>query len=265
MSDSTEIPVAFSDSIRPLRIAGAVMEWAGDSLVVRTRMPPSRHVLNVPAATVWLLCDGGRSPSAIASEIERVFPEEAARIPLDVERTLRDLSAAHLIRPSVSDQEGRRTLRVAFSNFAPDYDVCSSYFTWLLTHRYDVLLVDPSSGSPDVLFYSTARATGFDHRDADRTMTRKVLVTDGDESPDFSECDFAFSPHRVASADVGRHHRLPFGCIQSVRRSYARPGNSEHYAEDVICERLGGLLFEIATARDALPRPRGSGLSRQRR
>lgn len=244
-----QTPVSLSRSARPSRCAGVVMAWAGDTLHVHTKMPPCRHALNVSAASVWLLCDGSRSQEAIASELERLFPGEAPCIQGDVARTLRDLRSAGLIGPHSQDQGQRPIIRVAFSNFPPGYDVHGSYFTWLLTHLGDVLLVDPASGRPDVLFYSAARAWGFDHRDTDRAVTRKILVTDDAAPLDFSECDFAFSPHPVAAEDIGRHYRLPCGCVRIDSTLLERPGSSEHYAADIVCARLQRVLFGPAPER----------------
>ncbi len=233
------------------------MTRVGEALVVHTRGPATRHALSPSATLVWLLCDGRHTPQEMGQKLAAVFPEAAARIHADVDRTLQGLRASHLIRLDRPGDSERPLLRVAFSNFPPDYEVALSYFSWLLTHLYDVLLVDPAEGNPDIVFYSTFPPAGYDQRDVDRSRTKKVLVTDEAGPPDFSECDFAFTTQRVAAAHAGQHRRLPAGCVR-IDWPGARASESDAYLELPACHSLRRALFEPAEAADATGHVAGS-------
>jgi hypothetical protein len=68
---------------------GVVMEPTGDGLVVYLPSPESLHLLDGPAALVWVLADG-RSPADVCSAVAARFPG-TPRLPEDVVRTLDDM------------------------------------------------------------------------------------------------------------------------------------------------------------------------------
>ena len=87
-------------------------------------------------------------------------------------------------------------LKLAFSDFWPNFDPADNYFTDLLSERYTVVL----RREPDLLIFSN---WGFDY---ETYSCRRVFYTGENRRPDFSICDYAFSFDHI---DHPRHYRLP--------------------------------------------------------
>ena len=191
------------------RRPGIVMEQFPDGLVARRRGERDEVRLNHTAALLWLLCGGRECVSGIRAQVRALYPDAGGELARDVTEGVSDLLARRVIRMGATEFSVRPLLRVAFSNFWPRFDRRDNYFIWMLTHRFDVILVDPRSETPDVLFYSIHAAAGFDHHSVDRERTRKIFFARGGGSPSFSECDFVLTTRAVEDPPVDRHLQLP--------------------------------------------------------
>lgn len=88
---------AIGGDARP-RLARSVRLKADATRGGHVLLAPERVVAaNGSAAAILELCDGSRSPAAIADELGRRYGADPARVAADVEAVLADLAAKRLI------------------------------------------------------------------------------------------------------------------------------------------------------------------------
>ncbi len=149
---------------------GLVMQWSGENLILWASHNQSKHTLSPTAALIWLLCDGRLSVVEIKDRLSRLYPDQVPVIDGDVSRALGNLQAWGLLDVP-HNRPLRPLIRVGFCNFWPGFDTSNNYFLWMLTYKCDVMLVDPRSGDPDLIFYSIFPPNSFDHSHVDRSRT----------------------------------------------------------------------------------------------
>lgn len=191
------------------RRPGIVMEQLAEGMVAREWREPLELRLNQTASLLWLLCGGKERVFEIRDQLRALYPDAGGQLESEVSEGLSELRARRLLRVAATEFSVRPLLRVGFCNFWPRFDPRDNYFTWMLTRRFDVILVDPRTDTPDVVFFSIHASAEFDHGRVERSRTRKILFARGGARPNFSECDFAFTTRPVENAPVGQHLQLP--------------------------------------------------------
>ena len=231
------------------RRPGVVMEQEVDGWMARERQGRLQVRLNQTAALLWALCSGTERLSEIRDRLRGLYPDAGDQLESEVTEGLSGLRAGRLIRVAATPLSPRPLLRVGFCNFWPRFDRRDNYFVWMLTHRFDVIVVDPRTDAPDVVFYSIHASAEFDHQRVDRARTRKILFAKGGGRPNFSDCDFAFTTRPVEDAPVDRHLQLPLWSLfvdwDLYRRSEALPTDDASAARChplEVCSRLYDVL-----------------------
>ncbi|MCP4715348.1 MAG: PqqD family peptide modification chaperone, partial [Deltaproteobacteria bacterium] len=240
-----------ADESYPTRKSGVVMRWSGEDLLLRSkRDKASQSLINRTAATIWLFCDGQTRISEIIDRLQRHYPEQRQQVKTDILQAAAHLRARGLLDFAEAPQPVRPFVRVGFADFWPEFQVDDNYFLWMLTFKFDVMLVIPGDDTPDLLFCSTYPLNGFDLHQVDRARTHKILVSADMASPDFSAYDFAFSPHTVTGPFASRHCLLPLWSLYVDWDAYAQAGLPAgekhflaHYHPDRVCVRLYNALF----------------------
>ena len=168
----------------------------------------------------------------------------------DVLQALADLRARGLLLSVAQPQPARPLIQVGFAGFGPGFRGDDNYFLWMLAQGFDVILVDPEQDTPDLLLYRDPPAGRFDHRCVDRDRTFKILVSADSQPPDFSQCDYAFTPGPVYGAFTGRHCELPVWCLYLDWDAYAKSELTfseqrlpAQYRPEQVCARLHDALF----------------------
>ena len=92
----------------------------------------------------------------------------------------------------------KKDLKIAFVDFASDFDVNNNDFISILSERYNVVV---DSKNPDYLFYSN-----FGNRYLKYDCIR-IFYTGECITPDFNLCDYAMAFDRISFGD--RYLRMP--------------------------------------------------------
>jgi Coenzyme PQQ synthesis protein D (PqqD) len=105
-----------AEALRPLREAaiaattlrprrrGTVLSYdAGEELLVYHPGSEAAVSLNLTAAAIWELCDGGRSVSEIVGALWSACGEDASVIDADVRRVIAELHALNLVLLAEAD------------------------------------------------------------------------------------------------------------------------------------------------------------------
>ncbi len=142
------------------------MVQSGDGLLLGSREGRPGLRLNRTAALTWLLCDGTLRHREIVARIGDLHPDQAGEIPAEVSSLLEELLDSGRIRRVAIPGE-RPVLRVSFSGFWKTFDPGDNYLTWMLSCRYDVLVVEAGS-VPDLQFFCSSAPP--DPWDRDRTI-----------------------------------------------------------------------------------------------
>jgi len=192
-----------------VRSPGLVMQWRGPHLNVRSKQNKGGHWLNQTAALIWFLCDGQARVGDLIDHLQSRYPDQTGQVASDVNQALAELRARGLLSFADQPQAVRPLIKVGFAGFGPGFFAGDNYFLWMLTHKFDVEVVIPEQETPDLLFYRAPPKESFDHRRIDRTQTLKVLVSADGLTPDFSECDYAFSPNFVTGRFAEQHCQVP--------------------------------------------------------
>lgn len=98
-------------------------------------------------------------------------------------------------------------LNIAFADFPSWFDPKNNFIYDALVLHYHVNIISTPLEKTDILFYS---CFGFRHYQWPQD-TLKVYYTGENNVPNFNECDFALSFHRINFNN--RHFRLPLYCI----------------------------------------------------
>lgn len=239
------------------RRPGFLLVREGEDYFLQSRRQGRRVRLNPTGAFLWLLCDGGTRVEEIVRRVEAQYPDAPARIRADVLAALRDLAAEGLVRIGAHAYTARPSVRVGFSGFWPAFDPRDNYFSSMLAERFDVVLVDPRGEMPDLLFYSTRERPELDHRRVDRRRTFKVFFGFTPHSPDFGECDFAFTTEPVEDRHRDRHCRVPAAALFVDWNVYRRSRHGlppDRLLEEAdpakACNRLVAALVENGAQRE---------------
>lgn len=103
----------------------------------------------------------------------------------------------------------KKDLRIAFVDFASDFDVNNNDFISILSERYNVVI---DSKNPDYLFYSN-----FGNRYLKYDCIR-IFYTGECITPDFNLCDYAMAFDRISFGD--RYLRMPLYRLFLYRKQY---------------------------------------------
>ena len=197
LDGATRIPCRSMKEAYLTRDAGHVMVRSGEGLLLCSRQQRPALRLNRTAALTWLLCDGALQRGEIVDRIRGLYPDRAEEVLTEVPALLDELLADGRLR-SLAVACERPVLRVSFRGLWKAFDPGDNYLTWMLSFRYDVLVIE-SGSIPDLCFFGTAAADDPDVTlDRDRTLTVFVgpaavaavtaadfaLVHDGDDDED---------------------------------------------------------------------------------
>ena len=250
-----------SDDLPLARRAGIVCKWTQHGLVLWTRRNALELELNNTAALIWLLCNGQLTSKGVKETLKKQYPKQGENIETDVTETLSHLHAHNAIELIKDRGSCRPLLRVGFCNFWTDFDTHDNYFLWMLTHRFDVLLVDPDSMEADLVFYSTFPSKRGDAARVDCSRTLKVLFTLELSNDDLSKFDYAFCAapsYRV----VGQYVRLPLWSLyldwESYKKSeasFSDSGAPSLYKPENVCAQLYDALFRGVLPEQHEPEP----------
>lgn len=117
-----------------------------------------------------------------------------------------------------------KEISVKFVDFWPSLDCGDNKFTRALAAKYDVRVIpDESAEKPDILFYSLFGTRHFGYRDC-----VKVYFTGENDVPDFNECDYALSFHRMDFG--GRHLRYPLYMLYEIEDALKTPSLTDSRA-----------------------------------
>ena len=133
------------------RRAGCSMVKSGDGLRLVSRETGHRLSLNRTAALTWLLCDGSLRHREAVARVQELYPGREPEVETETHDLLDELEAGGWIRRRAVASE-RPVLRVAFRGFWEGFDPGDNYLVWMLSFRYDVLVVEETS-IPDLLFF----------------------------------------------------------------------------------------------------------------
>ncbi len=186
------------------RRPGLLMSRSGPELVLRSRGDGAELRLNATAALLWLLCDGELRESEILARVRELYPDQADEVAAEVPDALDSLRRQGLLRDRAAVTAPRPVLRVAFSGLDDESD----YLAWMLSYRYDVLVVGPES-IPDIQFFSP-RAEDSEDSLVDRDRTLRVFCGSASELPEPSDCDFGLAS---GGEDGDRRLALPSWCF----------------------------------------------------
>lgn len=115
-------------------------------------------------------------------------------------------------------------ITVKFTDFWPGFDPQHNKFVDALASRHRVtVLADDSPGRPRLLIYS---CFGQDHLRYPDAI--KVYYSGENDVPDFNECDYALSLHRIDFG--GRHMRYPLYMLYEHREAMHRAHISDEAA-----------------------------------
>ncbi|MEM7582606.1 MAG: glycosyltransferase [Acidobacteriota bacterium] len=135
-----------------------------DGLLLRARDTRTRLRLNRTATLAWLLCDGTLEAEELVARLQQLHPDHAEAVTVEIPGLLNQLlESGHLRTRPVAWE--RPLLRVSFGGFWQDFEPGDNYFTWMLSYRYDVLIVPPSS-IPDLDFFGPhcdVESVAWDH------------------------------------------------------------------------------------------------------
>jgi len=81
-------------------------------------------------------------------------------------------------------------MTISFTDFWPDFQPESNFFTDLLKSINDKIQIIPFSNDTDILIYS---CFGNQHQQTNRQKTKKVFYTGESIRPNFDECDYSWT------------------------------------------------------------------------
>jgi len=97
----------------------------------------------------------------------------------------------------------KRSIKVDFASFWPNFDKTDNYFYHLLSTNYNVKITNES---PDLLFYSVDYGGQKEHLNKSYRNSKKIFFTGENVMPDFEICDASFS--FMENID-NKNYRLP--------------------------------------------------------
>lgn len=103
----------------------------------------------------------------------------------------------------------KKNIKIAFVDFASDFDVNNNDFTSILSERYNVII---DQKNPDYLFYANF---GDHYLDYDCI---RIFYTGECIAPDFNLCDYAMAFERMSFGD--RYLRMPLYRLFQYRKQY---------------------------------------------
>lgn len=210
-----------SDSMKnccPIRIPGHILTWNDDFLIVRSKEKNSHYKLNPSAASIWLMCDGRMNTTSIEHLLHSRYSEKKTSIADDLIKILEMLKDYQLIEVidrdiafihSFSTTCLSPVIRIGFCNLWKEFDITENYIVQMLTHTFNVMVVDLQKDDADLIFYSTFHDKEFNHKQIDRSKSFKILLNYEKTPIDFSECDYAFSDQPLDEQFAGCHYQLP--------------------------------------------------------
>ncbi len=222
------------------------MRWEADELVLWSRNVATR--LNAGAMIVWFLCDGCRSVGEIKRQLSEAYADTRDIVEQDVDAILGNLIEAGALKtiPEAASAPSK-PLRVGFCGFWPGFSPRDNYFLWMLTVRFQVLLVDPPSGELDFLFDGDA----IDPGSAPGVRAKHRVQVCLRSAPDFESYDYVFSEGKVKPDLAHRHFGLPAWSLLIDWRQCSDPASpfrgrdfSSLYPPEIACAYLYGALFE---------------------
>lgn len=105
----------------------------------------------------------------------------------------------------------KKNIKIAFVDFASDFDVNNNDFTSMLSERYNVII---DQKNPDYLFYANF---GNEYLKYDCI---RIFYTGECIAPDFNLCDYAMAFERMSFGD--RYLRLPLFRLFQYRKQYEK-------------------------------------------
>jgi hypothetical protein len=236
-----------------LRITGFVAEWHDQILHVKSKQNKVGRWLNQTATLIWFLSDGQTPEKDIIIHLQSCYPDQSLEIVSDVGRAIIELQNNGLISVTNQPSPARPLIKVGFAGFGSGFLANDNYFLWMLTYKFDIVLVNSERDLPDLLFYRSPPRERFDHRQIDRTQALKILVCADDHLPDFSECDYAFSSKHIGADYAGVHYHLPSWCYyldwdaykSSTGGLYDKPLANQFMPEQV-CAHLYDAFFKLS-------------------
>lgn len=103
----------------------------------------------------------------------------------------------------------KKNIKIAFVDFASDFDVNNNDFTSILSERYNVII---DQKNPDYLFYANF---GDEYLKYDCI---RIFYTGECIAPDFNLCDYAMAFERMSFGD--RYLRMPLYRLFQYRKQY---------------------------------------------
>ena len=243
------------------------MAWSDKNLALWSRGRRLRLDLNPSAASVWLLCDGRSNVAGIKERLKLFYPTRADQIDQDVAEALADFHARHLIRIATPREGGRALIRVAFAGFWPGFLEDDNYFLWMLTHKFDVMLVDALHGDPNIVFHSTFWSGEKDTSlpAASRRALKFLFLPEADDS-DPSEYDFVFHGGLLESDTEQGRAELPLWCLyvdweayEKSESSFSEEPSLARYKPRKVCQHLYDEVFREALEGEGATRGREKG------
>lgn len=192
------------------RIPGIAMKMEGDKLIIWSQGDTAKTSMNQSAAFIWFNLDGQKNLRQIKNFLQSKYPDDVNKN--DLSEMINDLYSKNMLIVADKQTEIRPLLKVAFSNFWPGFDEEDNYFLWMLSHRVDVMIVDPEKGDPNIVFYST-----FPSKFAQQTLggesVLKICYSPKGSITDLNQCDFLLSDNldtiKTVCKNVNQYHEIP--------------------------------------------------------
>lgn len=117
-----------------------------------------------------------------------------------------------------------KDIAIKFVDFWPSLNVRNNKFVSALSVKFNVKVLDDDSDTqPDILFYSVFGTKHYDYPDC-----IKIYYTGENDVPDFNECDYALSFHKIDFD--GRHLRYPLFMTYEVDQALLPPALTDEAA-----------------------------------
>lgn len=133
----------------------------------------------------------------------------------------------------------KKEVKIAFVDFAPDFDRNNNDFISILSERYNVVV---DSKDPDYLFYSNF-GNSYLKYDCVRIFYTGECIT-----PDFNLCDYAMAFDRISFGD--RYLRMPLYRLFQYRKQYDKLFEREEIGEIDVNKRFCSFVVSNCFAED---------------
>ena len=239
----------------PARSRGFAAYWDKEQLIVKANQAEHIHSLNQTAAHIWLMCDGQTDEAGLLEAMQAHYSSHAGQIARDFKEALGKLCEMGIVETAPSPHPARPMIRVAFCGFDPGFRADDNYFLWMLTYKFDPLVVRFDQAQVDLLFNGPISAEEIAASRLDRSQTIKVEVGIDKDSLDLTQCDFAFSPDAMSGPLATKHFQLPLWAMLLDWKGYekAEPYYGlnrlvEQFKPELVCSRLYDRLTQPAGA-----------------